>query len=41
MTAIDFSAFIDRLAAVSGDAILPYFRTSLGVDNKEIGRAHV
>ena len=39
MTAIDFSAFIDRLAAVSGAAILPYFRTALGVDNKAGGRA--
>src|ERR1051325_9543722 len=34
MTAIDFSAFVDRLATVSGDAILPFFRTSLGVENK-------
>jgi myo-inositol-1(or 4)-monophosphatase len=34
MTAIDFSAFVDRLATVSGEAILPFFRTSLGVENK-------
>ena len=34
MTAIDFAAFVDRLAAVSGEAILPFFRTALGVDNK-------
>ncbi len=34
MTAVDFSAFIDRLADVSGDAIRPYFRTSLSVENK-------
>jgi myo-inositol-1(or 4)-monophosphatase len=34
MTAIDFAAFVDRLATVSGEAILPFFRTSLGVDNK-------
>jgi myo-inositol-1(or 4)-monophosphatase len=34
MTAIDFAVFVDRLAAVSGDAILPFFRTSLGVENK-------
>ena len=34
MTAIDFAAFVDRLATVSGDAILPFFRTSLGIDNK-------
>jgi myo-inositol-1(or 4)-monophosphatase len=34
MTAIDFAAFVDRLATVSGDAILPFFRTLLGVENK-------
>ncbi len=34
MTVIDFAAFIDKLATVSGDTILPFFRTSLGVDNK-------
>jgi myo-inositol-1(or 4)-monophosphatase len=39
MTAIDFAAFVDRLATVSGETILPYFRTSLGVDNKASGRA--
>jgi myo-inositol-1(or 4)-monophosphatase len=39
MTAIDFAAFVDRLATVSGEAILPYFRTSLGVDNKASGGA--
>jgi myo-inositol-1(or 4)-monophosphatase len=38
MTAIDFSAFVDELATVSGDAILPFFRTSLGVEDK--GSAH-
>jgi myo-inositol-1(or 4)-monophosphatase len=36
MTAIDFAAFVDELAAVSGDAILPFFRTALGVENKSI-----
>src|SRR6266568_379559 len=34
MTAIDFAVFVDRLATVSGEAILPFFRTSLGVENK-------
>src|SRR6266581_5337268 len=34
MTAIDFAVFVDTLATVSGDAILPYFRTSLGVEDK-------
>jgi myo-inositol-1(or 4)-monophosphatase len=34
MTAIDFAAFVDELATVSGEIILPFFRTSLVVDNK-------
>src|SRR3569833_596326 len=34
MPAVDFAAFVDRLATVSGEAILPFFRTSLGVENK-------
>lgn len=37
MTVIDFSAFLDRLAAASGETILPFFRTSLGVENKNAG----
>jgi myo-inositol-1(or 4)-monophosphatase len=34
MTAIDFAAFVDELATASGEAILPFFRTSLGVEDK-------
>src|SRR5437762_14354160 len=34
MTAIDFAAFVDELATVSGETIRPFFRTALGVDNK-------
>jgi myo-inositol-1(or 4)-monophosphatase len=34
MTAIDFGTFVDQLASVSGDAILPFFRTALSVDDK-------
>lgn len=34
MTVVDLAAFVDELAAVSGGAILPYFRTSLAIDNK-------
>ncbi|QQO35130.1 histidinol-phosphatase [Bradyrhizobium diazoefficiens] len=34
MTVIDFSAFIGRLATVSGETILPFFRTSLSIDDK-------
>lgn len=37
MTAIDFSGFIDRLANVSGETILPFFRTSLAIENKQAG----
>lgn len=37
MTAIEFSAFIDRLATASGEAILPFFRTALTVDDKSAG----
>jgi myo-inositol-1(or 4)-monophosphatase len=34
MTAIDFAAFVEKLAAVSAETILPFFRTSLGIDDK-------
>jgi myo-inositol-1(or 4)-monophosphatase len=37
MTAVDFAAFVDELAAASGDIILPFFRTSLSVDDKGAG----
>src|SRR5256714_4034970 len=37
MTAIDFSAFVDELASVSGETILPFFRTALSIEDK--GRA--
>jgi len=36
MTAIDFSSFVDQLASVSGETILPFFRTALAVDNKKV-----
>ena len=35
MTAIDFAAFVDKLATVSGDIILPFFRTALTVEIKK------
>ncbi len=38
VTVIDFAAFIDRLATASGETILPFFRTSLSVENKNQGR---
>jgi myo-inositol-1(or 4)-monophosphatase len=39
MTAIDFAAFVDQLATASGEAILPFFRTTLSVENKSRGAA--
>ena len=39
MTAIDFAAFVDELATVSGETILPFFRTSLSVEDKGRGAA--
>jgi len=38
MTAIDFSSFVDQLAGVSGETILPFFRTALAIENKQTGR---
>ena len=37
MTAIDFSSFVDQLASVSGETILPFFRTALAIENKQTG----
>jgi myo-inositol-1(or 4)-monophosphatase len=34
MSAVDFKTFVDQLATRSGEAILPFFRTAIGVDNK-------
>jgi myo-inositol-1(or 4)-monophosphatase len=34
MTAVDFEAFVERLANVAGEAVMPFFRTSIGVENK-------
>ena len=39
MTAVDFSAFVDQLADTAGEAILPFFRTSLAVEDKSRGGA--
>ena len=36
VTVIDFTAFIERLATASGETILPFFRTSLGIENKAL-----
>jgi myo-inositol-1(or 4)-monophosphatase len=37
MTAIDFATFVDQLASVSGETILPFFRTTLAIENKQTG----
>src|SRR5579871_1256252 len=34
MTAIDFAAFVDELAGVAGETILPFFRTALNIRDK-------
>jgi len=39
MTAVDFSAFVDELASLSGETILPFFRTALSVEDKSRGTA--
>src|SRR5437868_2123255 len=39
MTAVDFAAFVDELATAAGDAILPFFRTSLSIEDKGRGGA--
>jgi len=36
MTAIDFAAFVDELATVSGETIRPFFRSAIGVENKSL-----
>ncbi len=37
MTAVDFASFVDQLATVAGDTILPFFRTALAIENKKSG----
>ncbi len=37
MTAVDFAAFVDRLAQVSGELILPFFRSAIGTEDKSNG----
>jgi myo-inositol-1(or 4)-monophosphatase len=36
MTAIDFAAFVDELALVSGETIRPFFRSALSIENKSL-----
>src|SRR6476469_622084 len=37
MTAVDFAAFVDRLAQVSGEVILPFFRSAIRAEDKSLG----
>lgn len=39
MTAVDFAKFVDRLADVSAEAIMPFFRTAIAADDKAHGGA--
>ena len=39
MTAVDFAAFVDELATVSGTAIMPFFRTGMVPADKSRGEA--
>jgi myo-inositol-1(or 4)-monophosphatase len=36
MTAVDFEAFVSRLAEAAGEAIVPFFRTAIGVQDKGV-----
>ena len=37
MTAVDFAAFVEKLADVASTTLLPFFRTSLGAEDKNRG----
>ena len=37
MTAVDFAAFVERLAQVSSEVILPFFRSAIGTEDKSRG----
>jgi myo-inositol-1(or 4)-monophosphatase len=39
MTAVDFERFVEGLADVSGEAIMPFFRTAIAADDKAHGGA--
>jgi myo-inositol-1(or 4)-monophosphatase len=38
-TSVDFAVFVERLAQISGDAILPFFRSAVPIDDKSEGGA--
>ena len=37
MTAVDFAAFVEQLAQVSGEVILPFFRSAIRAEDKSLG----
>jgi histidinol phosphatase-like enzyme (inositol monophosphatase family) len=37
MTTVDFAAFVEKLANIASETILPFFRTALGADDKNVG----
>src|ERR1700691_4697306 len=37
MAAVDFAAFVERLAQVSGEVILPFFRSAIRAEDKSLG----
>ncbi len=39
MTAVDFAAFVGKLADIASETILPFFRTMLSAEDKNIGGA--
>src|SRR5690242_14449729 len=39
MSAVDFARFVDELAQASGEAILPFFRSHFGAEDKNKGGA--
>ncbi len=39
MTAVDFAAFVGKLADIAAETILPFFRTALGTEDKSAGGA--
>jgi myo-inositol-1(or 4)-monophosphatase len=39
MTAVDFAAFVGRLADIASETILPFFRTALSAEDKNVGGA--
>ena len=37
MTAVDFAAFVEKLGDAASETILPFFRTALGAEDKNVG----